>query len=138
MHTTHLMKPVFASTLADPHSLGKTPPNPRWPVSYPAEEANIVFVDPDWKDLEQTVQWLQAHPKIAEGIARRQRELVSEGGYLSPAAETCYWRSLIRGWAQVVRPNETMWGKMDVEGLKNGEGIRWETFSLTEKESWDY
>jgi hypothetical protein len=131
------MKPVFASQLPFSLSLGKNPPNQRWPKSYSPEEANIVFVDPAWTDLEQTLQWLQAHPRIGEGIARRQRELVSEKGYLSPAAEVCYWRSLIRGWASVVRPNETEWGQMDVEGLENGEGMRWETFALTTKADWN-
>jgi len=139
MHTTHLMKPLQASTLpfsVSYNSETKDRPNPRWPVSYSPEEANVVFVDPDWKDLEQTVAWLQVHPEIAEGIARRQREMVSEAGYSSRAAEVCYWRSLIRGWHQVARPNETEWGPMDVEGIENGEGMRFETYSLTAMANW--
>ncbi|CAK7210043.1 hypothetical protein SEUCBS140593_000695 [Sporothrix eucalyptigena] len=58
-----------------------------WPVSYPATEANIVFVAPDWSDLNDTVAWLEAHPDIAAGIAHRQRDLFVGGGYFSPAAE---------------------------------------------------
>lgn len=77
-----------------------------WPVQYTPEEANIVFVAPDWSDLEATVAWLEAHPQVAEGIARRQRELFAGGGYFSPAAEACYWRALLRGWAKVSREND--------------------------------
>ncbi|KAI0549918.1 hypothetical protein F4679DRAFT_231858 [Xylaria curta] len=96
-----------------------------WPTSYSASsEANIVFVAPDWSDLEATVAWLEAHPGIASGIARRQRALFEGGGYLSPAAETCYWRGLIRGWSEVVRVDE---GTFD--GL---EEVTWEEFSLKE------
>lgn len=77
--------------------------------------------------------WLEAHPDVAEGIAKRQRKMMVEAGYLSQASEVCYWRSLIRGWNQVVEIDEEVWGKWDGQGVENGEGIRWETFSLTAK-----
>jgi hypothetical protein len=94
-------------------------------------------VEPDWTDLEQTVEWLQAHPAIAEGIARRQRQMVVDAGYLSPASETCYWRSLIKAWSSVARIDEDVWGRWDDEGPKKGEGVRWETYSLRDKPNWD-
>lgn len=75
--------------------------------------------------------WLRTHPKIAEGIADRQRRMVSDAGYLSPAAEVCYWRSLIRGWSQVARPNQEAWLKWEEENPGKKDGVRWETFSLT-------
>lgn len=84
-----------------------------------------MFVDPDWKDLEATVMWLGGHPKIAEGIAKRQRQMVVERGFLSQAAEVCYWRALIRGWSSVVGLEDEKWRK------EGGEGVRFETFSLT-------
>ncbi|KAI0446991.1 hypothetical protein F4803DRAFT_426724 [Xylaria telfairii] len=96
-----------------------------WPTSYAAaSEANIVFVAPDWSDLEATVAWLEAHPGIASGIARRQRALFHGGGYLSPAAEACYWRGLIRGWSEVVR--------VDDGAFDDLEEVTWEDFSLIE------
>ncbi|KAI0471279.1 hypothetical protein F4859DRAFT_114180 [Xylaria cf. heliscus] len=96
-----------------------------WPTSYaPASEANIVFVAPDWSDLEATVAWLEARPGIAAGIARRQRALFHGGGYLSPAAEACYWRGLIRGWSEVVR--------VDDGAFDDLEEVTWEEFSLKE------
>ena len=103
--------------------------NPRWPHSYEPNEANIVFVEYDWSDLEQTVNWLRANPDTARGIARRQREMITGKGYLSPAAENCYWRALISGWSKVARTkNDENWDE--------GEETRWETFSLTGKTEW--
>ncbi|KAG4444387.1 hypothetical protein IFR05_000152 [Cadophora sp. M221] len=133
MHTTHLLRPLFSSTLPfSPSANSKTGagPNPRWIQSYTPSQANVIFVDPDWADLEQTVMWLRAHPGVAEAIAERQRELVADWGLLSAAAETCYWRSLIRGWSKVAIPEESAW--RDV-----GDGVRWETFSLTVKSGWE-
>jgi hypothetical protein len=60
--------------------------------------------------------WLRENPKIAKGIAQRQRELMVGSGYLSEAAETCYWRSLIRVWSRTVRTDEA-------DGW--GMGVRW-------------
>jgi len=94
-----------------------------WPVQYRPEEANIVFVAPDWSDLGATIAWLEDHPDVAEGIATRQRELFVGGGYFSPAAETCYWRALVRGWAEVARTEGMGWEDM--------QGVTFEAFSLT-------
>jgi len=129
MHTTHLMRPLLTSTLdlADPYT-GSTVTADRW-NSYPASEANIVFVAADWSDLEQTIAYLRANPDVARGIARRQRQLVSDGGYLSPAAEVCYWRALVRGWASVARTE-------GVEGWVDGEGVRLETFAWRGEVGW--
>lgn len=128
-HTTHLVKPLFSHSLPSSGREKWTPSeatNRAWPTSYgpESEEANIVFVAPDWSDLEETVVWLEAHPDVAAGIARRQRETFVEGGYHSPAAETCYWRALIRGWNQVVRIDEGVLADM-------GEGQTFEAFVLS-------
>ncbi|KAK3350166.1 glycosyl transferase family 90-domain-containing protein [Lasiosphaeria hispida] len=130
-HTTHLVRPLFSSTLdlgpeTEERARHRWVPSERirrgWPVQYDPDQANIVFVAPDWSDLEQTVAWLEAHPKVAEGIARRQRDLFVGGGYFSPAAETCYWRALVRGWAKVAQ--------IEGEGWEGKEGVTFEAFSL--------
>ncbi len=142
-HTTHLVRPLFSSSLGlqnvveeedDDNPASKAKKKKKgpwvpskavqtaWPVQYKPEEANIVFVAPDWSDLGATVAWLEAHPKIAEGIARRQRDLFVGGGYFSPAAETCYWRALVRGWAKVART--------EGEGWEEEKGKTFEMFSL--------
>lgn len=98
-----------------------------WPRTYdPGTEANVVFVAPDWSDLESTVAWLEARPRVAAAIARRQRELFHGGGYFSPAAEMCYWRALLRGWAEVARIDD------DDQGFDDLEETPWEQFSLEE------
>jgi hypothetical protein len=93
-----------------------------WPIHYPPEEANAVFVSPDWSDLERTVAWLEVNPSVAEGIARRQRELFVGKEYLSSAAEICYWRALIRSWSEAVQYESGEWEGREV--------VSWELFSL--------
>ncbi|KAK0733267.1 glycosyl transferase family 90-domain-containing protein [Lasiosphaeria miniovina] len=158
-HTTHLVRPLFSSSL-DLSTSGRSKkakgsgrwdarkskshaktarggpaapaasswePSERirkaWPVQYSPEEANIVFVAPDWSDLGDTIAWLEANPRIAEGIGRRQRDLFVGGGYFSQAAEACYWRALVRGWAKMAR--------IDGEGWEDTEDTSFEAFTLT-------
>tara|TARA_R110002003_G_scaffold141_8_gene12939 strand:- start:10086 stop:11054 length:969 start_codon:yes stop_codon:yes gene_type:complete len=87
------------------------------------EDANAIYVDPDFSNLEGVVKFLDKHPEISKRIARNQRNLMVGGGYLSLAAETCYWRALIRGWGEVAVVTEE-WGS-DV-------GVRYETWLLNE------
>lgn len=171
-HTTHLVKPLFSSTILEaasssslppsdsrkaakqeiqqkstgkywkphPPSANKKPwiPNQRtlltWPKQYAPEEANIVFVAPDWSDLGDVVHWLEAHPHIAEGIAARQRDLFVGGGYFSPAAEVCYWRALVKGWAgmaRVVNQGVGDWEAHDGKNWFEEEGTSYEAWSLS-------
>jgi len=129
-HTTHLARPVFAADIPALQKAGSKESHASrerarkaWPRPYTPGEANIVFVAPDWSNLEETIAWLEAHPDIAQGIARRQRDVYAGGGYFSPAAEACYWRALVRGWSKVARIDETEWsGK---------EGVTFEAFALS-------
>lgn len=130
-HTTHLVRPLFSSDLPLIQRNGTSKSwqasageQEAWPGHYRPKEANMIFVAPDWSDLEATVNWLEEHPGTAEGIATRQRDLFVGKGYLSPAAETCYWRSLIKGWNKVVQieENDATWEAQNL--------ILWETFVL--------
>ncbi|TLD21356.1 hypothetical protein PspLS_08902 [Pyricularia sp. CBS 133598] len=124
-HTSHLLRPVFSASLLGrplPAGASGARASRSWPVSFSADEANIVFVAQDWSDLPETVAWLEAHPRVAQDIASRQRELFVGGGYFSPAAEACYWRSLIRGWSMVAHVDPDIWGTR--------LGTRFEVFSL--------
>ncbi|KAH8815934.1 glycosyl transferase family 90-domain-containing protein [Xylogone sp. PMI_703] len=138
-HTTHLIRPLFSWSLPLSASSGaqdlpsKQTPNPdvksniTFPVSYPPSQANAIFVSANWDDLEATVQYLQSHPEIGETIARNQREVFVGSGYLSDAAEACYWRELIRAWSNAVVVDEEEWE----------EGMLWEDYVLTGKVKWD-
>lgn len=129
------MRPLHTSTspVSNP-STHSTVTADRW-ASYPASEANIVFVVSNWEDLEETIAYLRANPDVAKGIAKRQRHLITDIGYLSPAAEACYWRALMRGWASVVR-TEGVEGGVKGQRWVEGEGLRWETFVLRGEVSW--
>ncbi|PSR97700.1 glycosyl transferase family 90-domain-containing protein, partial [Coniella lustricola] len=131
MHVTHLVKPAFSSDfLASSSSLSSASWTPSemvrrsWPIHYAPHEANMVFVKPDWSDLEDVVAWLEQNPDVAQGIATRQRHVFAGGGYLSPAAEACYWRALVKGWAEVAR-----WDEAVIEGL--GRGQSYEAWAIT-------
>jgi hypothetical protein len=138
LHTTHLIRPVFSTSfLPQPESPSSSTAydwwKSLWPHPYEASEANIVFVKPDWSDLEETISYLRSHPEIASGIAQRQRDVFKR--YLSPAAEVCYWRALIKGWSKVARPNYEYGsvGTWNVGGDDVEEGMRFETYSLLGK-----
>ncbi|KAF3191611.1 hypothetical protein TWF788_006207 [Orbilia oligospora] len=129
MHSTHLIKPLFAWTLGfqstkKMDNWGMKRLRKAWPKDYRPDEANAIFVSPDWSDLEETIMWLRENPKIAKGIATRQKEFAVEKGYLSESAEMCYWRELIRGWSKVAIPTGSGWNEL---------GFPWETFALTGK-----
>ncbi|RFU32879.1 hypothetical protein B7463_g3475, partial [Scytalidium lignicola] len=143
LHNTHLMRPLFSSSLdlsaSDPYKdkywPAKPPPtsyphestNITWPVSYPSSQANIVFVKPDWSDLGDTINFLMERPEIGESIANRQRDIMIKQGYLSEAAEVCYWRSLITAWSSMAVTSESD----NASGEYWGDGVKWETYSLT-------
>ena len=91
----------------------------------------MVFVDAHWKDLEETIKWLRENDGVAKGIARRQRESFVESGLLSEAAEVCYWRGLISGWKSVAGLRDEKWRD------ESAEGMRWETFALTDSVRWE-
>ncbi|CAK7231414.1 hypothetical protein SCUCBS95973_007908 [Sporothrix curviconia] len=122
-HTTHLVKPVYAQDLLGAAKRARASSSDRAWSPYPPSEANAVFVAPDWSDLYDTVTWLEAHPDVAQGIALRQRSLFWEQGYLSPAAEACYWRALIQGWATVAQTTDEKWAKVP-------RGVPWEVFAM--------
>lgn len=69
--------------------------------------------------------YLEDHQSIAKAIAKRQRDTMVGGGYLSPASNACYWRALIKAWSKVAKVNEADWKDSD-----GGLGMRWETFTL--------
>jgi hypothetical protein len=87
-------------------------------------DANAIYVASDFGDLEGLVGVLRGYEYVAERVARNQRDLVVGKGYLSIAAETCYWRALIRAWSESAVVNERDWVGM--------EGERYETWLLKE------
>lgn len=61
---------------------------------------NFVEVEEDFSDLEEKVVGLLADPARAEQISLNGVHTFRDR-YLTPAAQACYWRELIKGWAGV-------------------------------------
>lgn len=63
-------------------------------------EQNYVQLNADFSDLEEKMDYYLSHIDEAEHIADNSVNTFRRR-YLSPAAEACYWRKLIRGWSTV-------------------------------------
>lgn len=63
-------------------------------------EANYVEVARDFSNLESKVEYLLDNPQVAERIANNSIATFRDR-YLTPAAEACYWRYLIRKYGEV-------------------------------------
>ncbi|EME45725.1 hypothetical protein DOTSEDRAFT_71425 [Dothistroma septosporum NZE10] len=63
-------------------------------------EQNFVSVKRDWSDLEEKVQYYLGHPEEAERIVTNSVETFRER-YLTPAAEACHFRELMRRYREV-------------------------------------
>lgn len=61
---------------------------------------NYVQLEADFSDLEEKMDYYLSHIDEAERIADNSVNTMRRR-YLSPAAEACYWRKLIRGWSEV-------------------------------------
>ena len=94
-------------------------------------EQNYVEVRMDFSDLESTMKMLLATPEKAKKIADKSVMTFRER-YLTPAAEVCYWRRLIRGWKEVTFEPE-FWN----ETTEQWRGVPWESFALERRLEWD-
>lgn len=122
-HSSFLLRPISADELMvsfgfsepreNPPAFNGPPPKVIAPVLPTVEDwrhANTIYVAPDFSNLEATINFLRAHPEVAQQIAANLRHDAAGKGYLGSAAETCYWRALIRGWASVAVAEEK-WGE---------------------------
>ncbi|KAF1954587.1 hypothetical protein CC80DRAFT_526673 [Byssothecium circinans] len=87
-------------------------------------EQNFIQVERDFSDLESQVQQMLNNPERAKIIAHNSAKTFRDR-YLTPAAQACYWRELIRSWAEVsFRPKPWVF----VDGKKKLRGVPFETF----------
>ncbi|KAI9713930.1 MAG: hypothetical protein M1820_000660 [Bogoriella megaspora] len=63
-------------------------------------DQNVVAVQDNWSDLEARVQYYLDHEDEAQRIADNTVDFF-RNRYLSPAAETCYWRQMFRSFRNV-------------------------------------
>ena len=95
-------------------------------------DQNFVEVRRDYTDLEETMQKLISNDAEAERIAQNNVKTFRDR-YISPAAETCYWRRLIRSWSEVSEPPVPWAGR---EGTMEWNGVPAEDFMLMHSTDW--
>ncbi|KAF9636660.1 putative duf821 domain-containing protein [Lasiodiplodia theobromae] len=68
---------------------------------------NYIAVRNDFSDLEEKIKHYLARPALAERIAKTSAATFRDR-YLTPAAEACYWRRMVRSWAdcQAFKPEQ--------------------------------
>ena len=101
---------------------------------------NFMEVARDLSDLESAVLQLRKDEKKALRIANNNIKMFRER-YLSPAAQACYWRALIRGWAEVsFEPSpwmETMGNGTAGSSRRVWRGVSLESYVLERRMEWD-
>lgn len=94
---------------------------------------NYVEVERDWSDLDDAMEDLLAHPEKARRIADNSVAVFRER-YLTPAAEACYWRALLKAWKEVSF-EPLLYKSVRVDGavkMTEKRGVRFETFMIYE------
>lgn len=92
---------------------------------------NFISVRNDFSDLHEKMQYYLSNPATTARIANSSVATFRDR-YLTPAAEACYWRRLIRAWAEVqafspeayvdvAAPDGSVWKKQ--------RGVDWEIFA---------
>ncbi|KAH4208156.1 hypothetical protein HBI25_010260 [Parastagonospora nodorum] len=100
---------------------------------------NFVEVERDFSDLVPAMEDLLDHPEKAKRIADNSVAVFRER-YLTQAAESCYWRHLIKRWKDVLGFEPMLYKAGGSESSKDGKrvkkdqkrGVRYETFILYE------
>lgn len=91
------------------------------------EDQNHISVKRDFSDLEAKVKHYRENPIDAQRIANNSVNTFRDR-YLTPAAEACYWRRMIRNWAEVqaFEPEAYLPTEKDAHGFRKQRGIDWE------------
>jgi hypothetical protein len=87
---------------------------------------NFVEVEKDFSDLEEKVSELVKDQDKARSVAENSVATFRDR-YLTPAAQVCYWRRIIKSWAEVSFEPE-QWEDGPAGTTKKMRGISFETF----------
>jgi hypothetical protein len=80
---------------------------------------NYIQAAADWSDLDSQMLGLIGDQGTAKRIADNAVKTFPEK-YLTEAAEVCYWRRLVEGWAQVLDFNVELLEEKDSEFRTRG------------------
>ncbi|KAH7038979.1 DUF821 domain protein [Macrophomina phaseolina] len=92
---------------------------------------NFISVANDFSDLEEKIQYYRAHPDKASRVAKNSVDTFRDR-YLTPAAEACYWRRMIRNWAEVQAFEPKVYEEVkeaDGRTWKKQRGLDWEIYA---------
>lgn len=92
------------------------------------EGQNFVEIKQDFSDLEEKILALLSDLKKAKSIATASTKMFRDR-YLTSAAQTCYWRRMFDGWAEVSFEPEGWEALNDGTNGRRVRGIPFETFS---------
>lgn len=103
-------------------------------MSSSGPDQNFVEVNEDFSNLDETMTqlMLKENDEEMQEIAGNNVRTFGEH-YLTPAAETCYWRKLIRGWASVSSKPEFFETR---DGKQVWRGVPVESYFLMGKVDW--
>ncbi|KAK8216892.1 hypothetical protein M8818_001855 [Zalaria obscura] len=73
-------------------------------------DQNVVSVERDFSDLEDKVRYLNTHPERARRIVDNSVAIFRDR-YLTPAAQACYYREMVRSWAKLSDTREVDVGR---------------------------
>ncbi|KAF2478764.1 glycosyl transferase family 90-domain-containing protein [Neohortaea acidophila] len=110
----------------------------------PSGEAQNYILLEHFDGLRKTMRRLlePAHRHEAQRIADNARRVFREQ-YLTPAAVSCYWRALFRGWASVQGFQPSPWMEPEVDPSRTGKlrrrprGTSFEAYAIMESTEWE-
>lgn len=110
------------------------------------KDQNYIQTKRDFSDLPKKMRSLlkPANTQKAQHIADNARKMFRER-YLTPAAEACYWRALIRGWAEVQGFEVQGWEEKETKDRRTGKtkvkrrmrGAPFESYVIMEEVDWE-
>ena len=94
-------------------------------------DQNYVKMKEDWSDLERIINEFLENPKKAKVITDNAVRMLRDR-YLTPTAEACYWRKLVKGYGSV-----SFEPKFFKDGGRTWRGVPFESVALTRKLQWN-
>lgn len=92
-------------------------------------DQNYLAVDPNWEDLPDKIENLLRNPDEAQRIADNAAAHFRDR-YFTPAAQTCYWRQLMRTWRDMSFEPDPYEYKKQEDGsvVKKWRGMTYEEY----------
>lgn len=99
-------------------------------LEHAGPQQNYVLVRRDFADLGDKMKVLMANPQQSQLIADNAARVFRDQ-YLTPAAQTCYWRQLIHAWSTISHEPDPWIYEPNIDGYmeKMVRGITYEEYT---------